>query len=96
MTLLVLVRAVNLFFSVLTWAIFIRVILSWIRPQVYNQWYNAAENIIYSITEPILAPIRRVMPTGGIGLDFSPFVAMLLLSYIVRPVTLSILYSLLR
>ena len=96
MTLFVLVRAMSLFFTVLTWALFIRVILSWIRPQGYSQVFEAVERIIYSMTEPILAPIRNILPQGGMGLDFSPFAAMLLINYIIRPVTISILYSLLR
>lgn len=37
--------------------------------------------ILVQLTEPILAPIRRVLPTFGM-LDFSPMVAILLLAFI--------------
>ena len=37
--------------------------------------------VLVQLTEPILAPIRRVLPTFGM-LDFSPMVAILLLAFI--------------
>ncbi len=39
-------------------------------------------NILYRVTEPILAPLRRVIPRAGM-LDFSPLVAIILLQLIV-------------
>ena len=59
---------------VLTWAIIIRVILSWfnVRPD------NPIMTILYEITEPILSPLRRIIP--GIGMiDITPMVAIILL-----------------
>lgn len=50
----------------------IMVIVSWIAPHTDNP----AISIIHSITEPVLRPIRRVLPPMG-GLDFSIMVAML-------------------
>jgi YggT family protein len=35
------------------------------------------------ITEPVLGPVRRVLPSGG-GLDFSPFLVVILIGAIVR------------
>jgi YggT family protein len=40
---------------------------------------------IYQATEPILAPIRRVLPPTS-GVDWSPLIAMLLLGVILRVV----------
>jgi len=48
------------------------VIISWIAPHTDNP----AISIIHSITEPVLRPIRRIIPPMG-GLDFSIMVAML-------------------
>ena len=90
----VLAQAVDLFFDILTLAIFIRVILSWIRPQGYNRWYIEADRLLYALTEPILAPIRNLLPMSGIGLDFSPFIAILLIR-VAEQVLISILRSLL-
>ena len=56
-----------------------RVILSWINvgPR------NPISVIIYQITEPILQPIRRVMPKLGM-LDFSPMIAIVLITVVQR------------
>jgi YggT family protein len=56
-----------------------RVIVSWVQFDPRNplvEW-------VYRLTEPVLAPIRSVLPAMG-GLDFSPVVAMLLLSLLKR------------
>ena len=55
-------------------AIFIRVILSWISPQ----GYNPALAIIYTLTDRVLRPFQRVIPQMG-GLDLSPLFAIILL-----------------
>ena len=56
------------------YAIFIRIILSWIAPGTYNP----AIEIISSITEPVMRPFRRIVPPMG-GFDISPIFAMLTL-----------------
>ena len=56
-------------------AIFARVILSWF-PQV--DYANPLIRIIFRVTEPILAPIRRFVPRLG-TLDISPMIALILL-----------------
>lgn len=57
--------------------ILLRVVLSWTSP--YGGGGFTA--FVYQATEPILGPIRRVLPPAG-GLDWSPFVALVLLSLI--------------
>ena len=64
---------VNLFFMVLTIAVFIRVLLSWV-PNIDPR--NPGIAFLFGITEPILAPIRSIMPNLG-GLDISPIVLIL-------------------
>ena len=56
------------------YAIFIRIILSWISPGSYNP----ATTIITTLTEPVLRPIRRLIPAMG-GFDISPIFAIILL-----------------
>jgi YggT family protein len=58
-------------------AIFIRIIFSFTRPDPRNQIYA----VILQITEPILAPIRSILPRTGM-LDFSPMIAMFLLFFL--------------
>ena len=62
--------------EVLTFAIFIRVILSWFSPRP-----NALTVILDKITEPILAPLRRIIPRAGM-FDLTPMVAIILLQLI--------------
>ena len=63
--------------EVLTLAILARVILSWFSPRPTNMLVN----ILYQVTEPILAPLRRIIPRVGV-FDFTPMVAVILLQLI--------------
>ncbi len=54
-----------------------RVIISWL-PQLRK---NAIADMIYKITDPVLAPIKKVLPPLG-GLDWSVFVLILLMQMI--------------
>jgi uncharacterized protein YggT (Ycf19 family) len=58
----------------LNFAILLRIIVSWLS----SDPYNPIVSLIYGITEPILAPIRQVLPSMG-GLDLSPLVALILI-----------------
>jgi YggT family protein len=57
----------------------VRVVLSWTNPT----GGGGLIAFVYQATEPILAPIRRVLPPTG-GIDWSPLVAMLLIGAIVQ------------
>ena len=70
---------VNILAQVLNLAILARVLLSWI-PLDRD---NAVVRIVYEATEPILGPIRRVLPPLG-GLDLSPIVALVLIQVLQR------------
>jgi YggT family protein len=55
-------------------AVVVRAVLSWfnLRPD------NPVVRFLDEVTDPILAPLRRVIPTAG-GIDFAPMVAILIL-----------------
>lgn len=89
-----LIWLVSTAFSILNWLIIIRVIISWLRPSNLDRRWRKVLEVIYKITEPILAPIRSLLPTGNIGIDFSPIVALFALM-IVRNFVINILRSLL-
>ncbi len=78
---LVLVNFIRMLATVLWLLLIARVILSWTNPM----GGGGVVAFIYQATEPILAPIRRVLPPTG-GIDWSPLVAMLLLGVVVRVV----------
>ena len=70
------------FFATALWLLLIaRVVLSWTNPT----GGGGIVAFIYQVTEPILAPIRRVLPPTG-GVDWSPLVAMLVIGAVVRVV----------
>jgi YggT family protein len=52
-----------------------RVLMSWVNPR----YDSTLGRFLFEATEPILAPIRRALPSTGM-IDFSPIVAFLLLS----------------
>ncbi len=66
---------VGILATVLTVAIFARVVLSWLPIGNSNHPIVA---IIYQITEPILGPLRRIIPRVGM-LDLSPMAAIFIL-----------------
>jgi len=63
--------------ELLTVAIIIRAILSWFSPRPTNM----VSVIFYRITEPVLAPLRRIIPQTSM-IDFTPLVAIILLQLI--------------
>jgi len=66
------VLSINLF----VYAIFIRIILSWVS----QGGYNPATAIIATLTEPVLRPFRRLLPPMG-SFDISPIIAIILLLF---------------
>lgn len=71
-------------FTILRFALIVRVISSWLPISPYSPWIRWS----YALSEPILAPLRRVVPNFG-GLDITPILAYLLLS-----ITESVLFRL--
>ena len=56
--------------------LFARIILSWF-PISPDSGMASVYGFLYSLTEPVLGPIRRIIPPlgmGGMGLDLSPLV----------------------
>lgn len=71
-------------FTLVYWLIIIRVILSWIKPNIYDPHWRKILEIIYRLTEPVLAPIRRLLPQTNLGIDFSPLIAFIVLGMLRR------------
>jgi len=63
-----------------------RVVMSWVSPK----GGDPLSAMLYQVTEPFLAPIRRVLPSAGM-FDLSPMVAVLVLDMVILPVVQSIL-----
>ena len=63
-------------FAILDLFVWARVIISWINHDPYNDIIR----IIYQVTEPMLRPIRDIIPATSIGIDISPFILLFLLN----------------
>jgi YggT family protein len=61
--------------TILLWAMIIRVILSWINPDPRQP----VVQLLIQLTEPLMAPARRMIPPIG-GLDLSPIAVFILIS----------------
>jgi YggT family protein len=65
--------------TVLYWFIIIRALISWVNPDPYNPIVR----MLQSVTEPILYPIRRILPFAlNLGIDISPIIAILALMFL--------------
>ena len=69
------------------WLLIAAAILSWLIAfnvvNTRNQFVAAVAEFLFRITEPVLAPIRRLIPAFG-GLDISPIILILLIMFIER------------
>ena len=81
---------VQLLFELYIIVLLARVLLSWVQVDPRNPIIN----LIHQLTEPLLAPIRRMLPQSG-SIDFSPMVAFVVV-LIAEQVVLTFLRSLLR
>jgi YggT family protein len=72
------------------WLLIASAILSWLIAfnvvNTRNQFVAAVAEFLYRITEPVLAPIRNMMPSLG-GLDISPIIVILIIMLIERVIT---------
>ncbi len=68
--------------------IFARIILSWF-PVEPGSGLASVYQFLYALTEPVLGPIRRIIPPmgmGGMGLDLSPMIVLLAISILRRSI----------
>ena len=87
-----LVYFVNFLFQALMLAIVGRALLSWFPIRPGNPFHPLAV-VLHQITEPILGPLRRIIPTFGM-IDLSPIVALLLLQFLQQVLVSALVNSL--
>ena len=63
--------------SIYVWVIIARALISWVNHDPYNQIVT----FLYSVTEPVLEPIRRRLPYMG-GIDISPVIVIIIIMFI--------------
>jgi YggT family protein len=84
-----LIGIVNLAFEIFSLLILARIVVSWLNLNPYNPIVQ----FLHNTTEPILAPVRRLLPATGM-IDFSPMVV-LIAALILQRVVVQILANLL-
>ena len=74
------VRLILLLLDIYTWIIIAAAVISWVSPNPYHP----AVRLLRRLTEPVLAPIRQLLPPWKtFGLDFSPMIVILLIQWVV-------------
>jgi YggT family protein len=70
---------VDIVLTILYWLILIRALISWVNPDPFNPIVQ----FLQRTTEPLLAPIRRILPWRlRMGIDISPLIAFLLILFL--------------
>lgn len=67
----------RLLLNYIFWTVLARVILSWVAPDPYNPMVR----VVVQITEPVMAPARKLLPPMG-GFDLSPIIVLLLIQFL--------------
>ena len=74
------VRLIMLVLDLYTWVIIAAAVISWVTPNPYNP----VVRLLRRLTEPVLAPVRQLLPPWKtFGLDFSPLVVILVIQWVV-------------
>jgi len=68
------------------WIVIVRALISWVNPDPYNPIVR----FLIKATEPVLGPIRRLLPTGRLGIDFSPIIVLFAIILIKQAVVASL------
>ena len=63
----------HLVLQIYIWILVARAIISWVNPDPYNPIVR----FLHRVTEPVLRPVRNLLPLQGLGLDLSPLIVLL-------------------
>jgi YggT family protein len=69
-----LIQLIDLFLTIYVWIIIARAIISWVNPYPYHPLVR----FLYKVTEPVLAPVRKIIPPIG-GIDISPVIVIFII-----------------
>jgi YggT family protein len=71
-------KVLGVVLNIYMWVIIIRSLLSWVNPDPYNPIVQ----FLTRITEPVLRPLRKLVPTWKLGVDLSPLIAILIIYFL--------------
>jgi len=75
-----LARIMEIALTAYMWIIIARALISWVNPDPYNKIVI----FLYRFTEPILRPVRRILPRALLktGIDFAPIIVILVIIFL--------------
>ncbi|MBI5406063.1 MAG: YggT family protein [Nitrospirae bacterium] len=76
--LLAITRLIDIVLTFYIYIIIARALISWVNPDPYNPIVQ----FLYRVTEPVLNPLRRLVPVWKIGIDLSPIIAILIIYFL--------------
>mgnify|MGYP003613300993 FL=1 len=71
-------RVIDIILTVYMWIIIARALISWVNPDPYNKIVI----FLYRVTEPVLRPVRRIIPRHSLPIDFAPLVVLLIIIFL--------------
>ncbi len=82
---LALFQTIDLALNLYTWVLIASAIFSWLFAfnviNSRNQFVDAIGRFLYNVTEPVLRPLRRILPNLG-GIDISPVIVLLIIFFL--------------
>lgn len=75
-----LAQVLDLALSAYMWIIIARALISWVNPDPYNP----VVRFLVKVTEPVLRPIQRLVPTWKLGIDLSPIIVIFAIMFLRR------------
>lgn len=74
-----LANVIDIVLTIFYWLILVRALVSWVNPDPFNPIVQ----FLHKVTEPILAPIRRILPLNlRLGIDISPIIVFLAIIFL--------------
>lgn len=71
-------KVLDIVLTLYMWVIIFRAVISWVNPDPYNPLVR----FLYRATEPVLSPVRRLLPFGRMGVDLSPVIVLLAIYFL--------------
>ena len=73
-----LAKVIDVVLTVYMWIIVARALISWVNPDPHNKIVI----FLYRVTEPVLRPLRRLIPRHNLPIDFAPLIVLLVIMFL--------------
>ena len=71
-------KVLEIVLDIYMWVIIIRALISWVNPDPYNPIVQG----LTRLTEPVLRPLRKIVPPWKTGVDLTPLIAILIIIFL--------------